>query len=137
MSLAACDNPTAPSDHLVGAWEFSFSAFDQQSCAVPAGLTPGCAGSGELEFLATDPVDVTHSFRGSCQSCGRAAEYGVVDQPLRTVRLGDHTVDFTLAACRFTATVPDAPAQTIDGTVVCRPDPAGSEVSGSWTMSRR
>jgi hypothetical protein len=133
--VAACDDsPTAPSAPLDGAWDFTFSAFDQRSCA--AGPVPGCAGSGRLEFLATAPVEARHSYRASCQSCGGAAEYGVTEQPLRTVRLAGDVLEFTLAACRFTTAVPSAPAQTIAGTAACRPDPAGPEISGSWTMAR-
>lgn len=98
---------------------------------------PGCAGGGRLEFLATAPVEATHSYRASCQSCGGAAEYGVTEQPLRTVRLAGDVLEFTLAACRFTTAVPAAPTRTIVGTAACRPDPAGSEINGSWTMARR
>ena len=134
---AACDNPTAPSADLRGEWDFTFSAFDQRSCSVPAGLVPGCAGSGRLGFPATAPGEATHSYRASCQSCEGAAEYGVVEQPLRTARLSGDVLEFTLAACRFTATVPAGPTPTIAGTAACRPVAAGPEVTGDWTMSRR
>jgi len=137
MLVAACGSPTGPSVDLKGAWDFTFSAFDQRSCAVPAGLMPGCAGGGRLDFLATAPVDATHSYRASCQSCGGAAEYAVIEQPLRTVRLTADVLEFTLAVCRFTTAVPPAPEQTVAGTVACRPDPAGLEIGGRWTMSRR
>jgi hypothetical protein len=137
VAAAACDDsPAAPSAHVDGAWDFTFSAFDPRSCAVPAGLVPGCAGSGRLEFRPNAAGEATHSYRASCQSCGGAAEYGVVAQPLRTVRFAGDVVEFTLATCRFNASVPAA-APTITGTVACRPDPAGPEVSGSWTMARR
>jgi hypothetical protein len=136
--VAACDSPTAPSADVTGDWDFNFSAFDQRSCPVDAGLMRGCAGSGRLAFPATTPtVNATHSYRASCQSCERAADYGVFEQPLRTARLTGGVLEFTLAACRFTTTIPAAPAQTIAGTVVCRPnEQADQEVSGTWTMFR-
>jgi hypothetical protein len=138
MFGAACDNPASPSADLRGEWDFTFAAFDQRSCPVPAGLVPGCAGSGLLGFPAGGPGEATHSYRASCQSCGGAAEYGVVEQPLRTARLSGDVLEFTLAACRFTATVLPGATRTIAGSATCRPDLAGGpEVIGEWIMSRR
>jgi hypothetical protein len=79
-------------------------------------------------------VDVTGA---ACQSCARVADYGVFEQPLSTARLAGDVLEFTLAACRFTATLPEAPAQTVAGVAACRPAPADPEISGTWTMSRR
>ena len=138
MLVAACDSPTTPSADLSGGWDFTFSAFDQASCPGQGGLVRGCAGSGSLQLLATTPqVNATHSYRAACQSCGGAADYGVVEQPLRTARLTGAVLEFALAACRFAAEIPRS-AQTVAGTVVCTPnEPAGREVRGNWTMSRR
>jgi hypothetical protein len=105
MFAAACENPAAPSADVTGAWDFTFSAFDRASCP-GNGVVRGCAGSGRLDFLATMPIGATHSYRAACQSCGGAADYGVVEQPLRTARLTIDLLEFTLAACRFTATIP-------------------------------
>jgi hypothetical protein len=139
MLAAACDTPTAPSTDLSGDWDFTFSAFDQASCPAMSGLVRGCAGSGHLVLGATRPqVTATHSYRASCQSCQGAADYGISEQPLRTARLAGGLLEFALAACRFAADIPARPAQTIAGTVVCTPnEPAGQDVRGSWTMSRR
>lgn len=139
MLAGGCGGPAAPSADLRGNWDFSFSAFDEASCTVSGGITRGCAGSGSLEFFDTRPhVRANHAYRASCQSCELVAEYGIVDQPLGTARATGGTLEFMLAACRFNATIPPAPAQTVEGTVVCRPgrstDP---EVNGRWTMSRR
>jgi hypothetical protein len=139
MLVAACDSPTAPSTDLSGDWDFTFSAFDAASCPGVAGLMRGCAGSGRLAFGATTPqVDATHSYRAACQSCQRATDYGISEQPLRTARIAGSALEFALAACRFAAEIPTRPAQTVAGTVLCTPDePAGQEVRGTWTMSRR
>ena len=139
MVAAACDEaaPTAPTADVTGAWDFSFSASDPQVCSGTPGLLQGCAGSGRLDFLATSPVNATHSYRAACQSCARAADYGVFEQPLRTARLAGDVLEFSLAACRFTATLPEAAAQTVAGSATCTPAPAGPEIRGTWTMSRR
>jgi hypothetical protein len=139
LLVAACDEaPTTPSADVSGDWDFTFSAVDQRSCAVDSALRQGCAGGGRLEFLATTPITATHSYRASCQSCERAADFGVFEQPLRTARLTGDVLEFTLAACRFTAAIPAAPAQTLVGTVVCRPNQqVDLEVSGDWSMSRQ
>jgi hypothetical protein len=140
LAAAACDeSPTAPSTDLSGAWNFTYSAFDQASCPGLGGLMRGCAGSGQLTFGATTPqVDATHSFRGFCQSCQRAADYGISQQPLSTARIAGGVLEFALAACRFAAEIPPTPAQTAEGTVGCTPDAAtGQEVRGDWTMSRQ
>ena len=135
---AACDEaPTAPTADVTGAWDFSFTASDPQACAGTPGLLQGCAGSGRLDFLATTPVNATHSYRAACQSCARVADYGVFEQPLSTVRLAGDVLEFTLAACRFTTTLPGPPTQTVAGTAACRPAPADPEINGTWTMSRR
>jgi hypothetical protein len=140
LGTAACDeSPTAPSTDLSGDWNFTFSAFDQASCPGVVGLVQGCAGSGQLALGATTPqVEATHSYRASCQSCQRAFDYGISQQPLRSVRIAGGVLEFALAACRFAAAIPTRPAQTIEGTVVCVPnEPSGQEVRGGWTMSRR
>lgn len=140
LVAAACDeSPTAPSTDVSGDWAFTFSAFDQASCPGLPGLMRGCAGSGQLTLGATTPqVDATHSYRASCQSCQGAADYGISQQPLRTVRIAGGLLEFALAACRFAADIPARPTQTVGGTVVCTPnEPAGQEVRGDWTMSRR
>ena len=139
MLVSACDTPTMPSADVTGEWDFTFSAFDPRSCPAIDGLLQGCAGSGGLEFLATTPaINATHSYRAACQSCERAADYGVFEQPLRTARLTDGVLEFTLADCRFTATIPAPPAQTVAGTVVCRPNQQTAlEVGSDWSMSRR
>jgi hypothetical protein len=139
LLVAACDETlTTPSADLSGDWDFTYSAFDSRSCPIDSALMRGCAGSGRLHFLATTPINATHSYRAACQSCEGAADFGVFEQPLRTARLTDGVLEFTLAACRFTTTVPAAPAQTLVGTVVCRPSqPVELEVSGGWSMSRR
>jgi hypothetical protein len=139
MLLAACDTPTGPSADIIGGWDFTFSAFDQRSCPGSPGLVRGCAGSGRLDFLAATPaVDATHSYRASCQSCERALDYGVGEQPLRTARITGDVLEFSLAACRFTATLPDTRVQTLVGTAVCTLDqPLGAEIAGSWSISRR
>ena len=139
MAVAACDTPTTPSADVSGDWDFTFSAFDQRSCPGNAGLVQGCAGSGRLEFVDTmPPITASHSYRAFCQSCERTGDYGVVEQPLRTARLTGDVLEFTLAACRFVATIPAAPAQTVVGTVVCRPSQLDSlEISGNWSMARR
>ena len=140
LAAAACDeSPTAPSTDVSGDWNFSFLAFDETSCPGVDGLMRGCAGSGQLTFGATTPhVDATHSYRASCQSCQEAADFGVSQQPLRTARIAAGVLEFALAACRFAAEAPARPAQTIEGTVVCTlRGPAGQEVRGGWTMSRR
>ena len=140
LVAGACDeSPTAPSTDLSGEWNFTFSAFDQASCPGVSGLTRGCAGSGQLTLGATTPqVDATHSFRASCQSCQAAADYGISQQPLSTVRIAGGVLEFALAACRFAADIPSTPAQTIEGPVVCTPiESSGQDVRGTWTMSRR
>ena len=140
LVAVACDeSPTAPSTDLSGDWNFTFSAFDEASCPGVGGLMPGCAGSGQLTLGATAPqVESTHSYRAFCQSCQRAADYGITQQPLRTARIGGGVLAFALAACRFAADIPTTPAQTVEGTVVCMPnESSGQEVRGRWTMSRR
>jgi len=136
---AACEHPTAPSADLSGDWQFTFSASDEASCPGQSGLVRGCAGSGNFTFLeTTPPIKATHSFRAACQSCQRAADYGVIDQPLGTVRLSEGVLEFALAACRFAAEIPTNSPQTISGTVTCTPlEPASVEVRGNWTMFRR
>jgi hypothetical protein len=90
-----------------------------------------------LDFLATNPFDATHSYRASCQSCAGAADYGVFERPLTSARLTGDTLVFSLAACRFTAALPDTPAPTVTGAVVCTASAQDPDVRGTWTMSRR
>ena len=140
LAAVACDeSPTAPSTDVSGDWNFTFLAFEGASCPGVDGLMRGCAGSGQLTFGATTPpVDATHSYRASCQSCQETADFGVSQQPLRTARIAAGVLEFTLAACRFAAEVPARPAQAVEGTVVCTlRGPAGEEVRGGWSMSRR
>jgi len=138
LLAAACDSPTAPSTNVNGDWDFTFSAFDQRACPANGAIARGCAGSGRLEFPTTTPVNAAHSYRASCQSCEGAGDYGAFEQPLRAVRLIRGVLEFTPAACRFTAPIPAAQPHSIAGTVVCTPlQAAGPEVSGNWSMSRR
>ena len=138
LLIAGCDSPTAPSMNVNGEWDFTFSAFDQHACPANSAITRGCAGSGRLDFPSTTPINASHSYRASCQSCEGAGDYGAFEQPLQTLRLDRGMLEFTLAACRFTAPIPATSAQTIAGTVICTPlQAAGAEVSGNWNMSRR
>ena len=137
LLACAASSPTAPSPVVIGVWDFSFTVFDARACTGTPGIRPGCAGSGQLDFLATEPLDATHSYRASCQSCTGAADYGVFEGPLTSARLTGDTLEFSLAACRFTAALPHTPAPTVAGAVVCTPSAQDPEVRGNWTMSRR
>ena len=133
----ACGGPEEPSGpDLRGTWDFSFSAQSQGSCPGPPSLVIGCEGSGRQVFDRTTPqVDATHSYRAACQSCRRAFDYGVTEQPLAGASLRDGVLQFDLAGCRFTAEVPDL-VQSAAGAVLCTVDD-GLTVRGNWTMSRR
>jgi hypothetical protein len=140
MLAAACgDDPAGPSTDLSGGWDLSFSASGQGSCPGDPELVPGCAGSGRLMLGQTAAqIDATHSYRAFCQSCRQAVDYGVADQPLRSVRLTGGTLEFSMAGCRFAAEVPSEPAPTVSGSLVCPlSDVPGLDVRGHWTMSRR
>jgi hypothetical protein len=137
--LHACGSPAAPSADLSGGWDLTFSAFSQVSCPGQPELVPGCAGAGRLVLgQTTSTIDATHSYRSFCQSCREAVDYGVTEQPLRTARLTRGTLQFTMAGCQFAAELPPAPAQMLEGTVVCSPNEVpGLDVRGNWSMSRR
>ena len=116
---------------LWGEWELSFSATNPDTCPIEP-VPVGCGGGGVLSFARSGTTTRgSYSYRGGCQSCGHAEDYGG-SGGLETLEVSDGKISFTLMSCQFTALEPKSGDDLVTGNVSC----PRFESDGTWRMTR-
>jgi hypothetical protein len=129
--------PTEPiksKQMLPGDWDFSFSASNPSPCP-NAPVTERCSGAGVLKFvLSGDSLEGSSSYRFSCQTCEWAGDFGD-SGPLEDFKVSDCNLTFSIAVCRFRASLPEQEQDQIIGVVSCS---LGTDinVNGTWRMTK-
>jgi hypothetical protein len=127
------ESPTEPEAHvLAGEWDYSFVATNPIICPVEP-VPVGCSGGGVLRFVQSGTsLQGSYTLFAGCQSCGSASDFGGPGD-IEDLEVSGSEVRFSIAACSFSALLPERQEDLITGVVSC-PD---FEANGSWRMAKK